>query len=272
MIANKLTSTEIDRVLSKLKEATQKKTKEDLKNIKVSNSNYSGTLTLYDLTRLVSEYKICWLNDELINFYMWMLSLRDDKLCNQSKNRTKSHFYDVSFMSTFVEQGYDRVKRSSYLVMLLIFLITILNRWTHGKTIINIFKRKKLFFPINVDNLHWVLVIVDIEKKVIEYRDSLEDADNLKASAYMQYIETYLDFELKNRGNDEVISIEWLSKTWDKLLPQDTPKQNNGSDCGVFVCMYADYLLEDKVLAFTQGDMERTRSEMLYYILNYCTI
>jgi Ulp1 family protease len=39
----------------------------------------------------------------------------------------------------------------------------------------------------------------------------------------------------------------------------DTPVQNNGSDCGVFSCMFADYLALNKVIAIS-GTASRVRA------------
>lgn len=53
-----------------------------------------------------------WLNDEVINIYMWMLSERDKKLSStKESSRIGSYFYNSCFMKTLTEEGYTRVSR-----------------------------------------------------------------------------------------------------------------------------------------------------------------
>ena len=44
---------------------------------------------------------------------------------------------------------------------------------------------------------------------------------------------------------------------------QNIPKQNNGVDCGVFVCQYAKNLARDLPLDFAQKDMGELRRAMI---------
>lgn len=41
------------------------------------------------------------------------------------------------------------------------------------------------------------------------------------------------------------IKVVWF------CIPQEIPQQNNGSDCGVFVCKFADFISRDKPIIFT---------------------
>jgi len=47
---------------------------------------------------------------------------------------------------------------------------------------------------------------------------------------------------------------------------QDNPKQMNGSDCGMFSCMYAEYLSRKAKINFSQSDMPYFRRKMAYEI------
>ena len=48
---------------------------------------------------------------------------------------------------------------------------------------------------------------------------------------------------------------------------RDTPRQENGSDCGVFSAMCADFLSEDLELAFSQRDIPHFRHRIANAIL-----
>lgn len=44
--------------------------------------------------------------------------------------------------------------------------------WLRKKDI-NIFLKNKVFMMVNIDNRHWILLYIDIDKKVVRIRDSL---------------------------------------------------------------------------------------------------
>lgn len=50
-------------------------------------------------------------------------------------------------------------------------------------------------------------------------------------------------------------SKEWQCRAMAKENLASVPQQNNGIDCGVFVCMYAEYLLFDLPLNFSRTDI-----------------
>uniref|UniRef100_A0A663LUZ3 SUMO specific peptidase 2 n=1 Tax=Athene cunicularia TaxID=194338 RepID=A0A663LUZ3_ATHCN len=64
--------------------------------------------------------------------------------------------------------------------------------------------------------------------------------------------------------------IGWGEKTSKKshLGFGEIPQQENGSDCGVFLCKYADYISRDKPITFTQDDMPYFRKKMVWEIIH----
>jgi len=58
-----------------------------------------------------------------------------------------------------------------------------------------------------------------------------------------------------------------LSK-WQDYTPHDIPHQQNGYDCGVFMCAYAECVSRDDAFFFSQRDMEVIRKRMCLEILN----
>jgi len=57
---------------------------------------------------------------------------------------------------------------------------------------------------------------------------------------------------------------EWVEMP---MPPFESPQQKNGFDCGMFVCMYADYILNNLPELFSQNDMPMLRQKILYCIL-----
>ena len=48
--------------------------------------------------------------------------------------------------------------------------VCIIIRWTKN---FDIFEKDKLFFPINIDNTHWTMMVVYVQDKRVMYLDSM---------------------------------------------------------------------------------------------------
>jgi sentrin-specific protease 1 len=102
-----------------------------------------------------------------------------------------------------------------------------------------------------------------MQKKQILYRDSLGNWSQLYTNAIKQYI-----FDDWHRRNEMPMTKaqmdEWVAVP---MPPIDSPLQKNGFDCGMFVCMYADYMLSNLPELFSQNDMPMLREKICYCIL-----
>jgi Ulp1 family protease len=76
----------------------------------------------------------------------------------------------------------------------------------------------------------------------------------------------------------EYVKDEWKSKNQGEALPNleewklvsttiDTPMQENGWDCGVFTCMFADFLGLGYPLSFKQEHITQCRERIALSIL-----
>jgi sentrin-specific protease 1 len=54
---------------------------------------------------------------------------------------------------------------------------------------------------------------------------------------------------------------------WKFYAVQDIPQQMNGSDCGMFTCKFAEYIVREVPITFTQSHMPYFRRRMIYEIL-----
>jgi len=77
------------------------------------------------------------------------------------------------------------------------------NKWK-GQSI----KYKKLFFPLNVGNWHWVLAVADMEGKKLQMFDPSHDS-HLSRSAFMKDIFRCLKDNLLEQGKEEMNAEEW---------------------------------------------------------------
>ena len=111
-----------------------------------------------------------WLNDEVINFYMNMLMERDQRRSDQSAGKVRSsHFFSSFFMVKLLQNGkytYANVKR-----------------WSKK---FDVFSKDKIFIPVNINNSHWTLLVVYIQKKEIHYYDSMSGSGRTYTNAAMK--------------------------------------------------------------------------------------
>ena len=75
-------------------------------------------------------------------------------------------------------------------------------------------------------------------------------------------IQNYLEAEYRsyNRKEDD--------EKWSVVYPTNFPLQNDDTECGVFVCMYAEHLSRQVPFDFTVSDTPDFRAKMKYEILN----
>ena len=72
----------------------------------------------------------------------------------------------------------------------------------------------------------------------------------------------YLENESLDKKKQTYDTSDWKLES-----VKNIPQQMNGSDCGVFSCMFAEYICSNKRITFTQQDMPYFRNKMVYEIL-----
>ncbi len=81
---------------------------------------------------------------------------------------------------------------------------------------------------------------------------------------YVSAIKKYLVEEMSKKKNVLVPDDYWKVQP---QQPSSSPLQNNQYDCGVFMCMYADFMLQNLPENFKQSDMPMLRRKICYCIL-----
>ena len=187
------------------------------------------------VSKLICLKPNTWLNDEIVNFYMCMLQERDQKLCAESKNkRLPSHYFNSFFVSKLLENGqYDYAK---------------VRRWSKK---FDVFTLDRVFMPINLNNTHWVMSVVYVQKKEVHYYDSMSGS----GKRYLEAILRWLTDEAREKKQFTLDPLEW------KLIDREkgVPQQQNGYDCGVFSIVCADYLTDYLPLVYEQKEMSEQR-------------
>lgn len=122
---------------------------------------------------------------------------------------------------------------------------------------IDLFSYDIVLVPIHLGN-HWCLAVIDFRKKAIAYYDSLGGTNEKCLDKLLSYLMDEAN-KKQNKFDQQVWRLEWL---------KNIPQQQNGSDCGVFVYQFADYVARDVPINFTQSDMPYFRKRMAIEILN----
>lgn len=174
-----------------------------------------------------------WLNDEVINFYMNLLIARS----TTNDKYPKVHAMNTFFYPKLISGGHSSLKR-----------------WTRK---IDIFAQDLIVVPIHL-GIHWCMSIIDFRDKSIRYYDSMGGNNSKCLSALRQYLEDE-SLDKKKQNYD--------TSNWKLECAKSIPQQMNGSDCGVFSCMFAEYICANKKITFTQQDMPYFRNKMVYEIL-----
>ena len=160
-----------------------------------------------------------WLNDEIINFYIQMILQRDKALCNKFPERRKSQAFNSFFMDKLIVDsgGYN---------------FNNVKKWTKK---FDVFDVEKLYIPINISNAHWVLAVVFPQRKEVHFYDSMHG----NGEKYLDALRRWLVDEAKKKSIDLDLS------NWNFQSVGTAPLQHNGTDCGVFTIMAADFISDD---------------------------
>ncbi|KAH8049907.1 hypothetical protein JL722_11691 [Aureococcus anophagefferens] len=184
-----------------------------------------------------------WLVDEVVNYYFAMLQQRDAALV-ADEGEKPSHFFNSFFIPKLM--GTD-ARSYNYAGV---------KRWTKK---FDLFSRKRVFAPVNVGNMHWCLIMVDFELQQVRYFDSMGGGGDAYLRAMIQYLK---DEHLAKKGAP-------LPGDWQPVrTTDDTPRQLNGYDCGVFATFCAHYASLGAPLDFSQADIPHFRDRMMIDILD----
>lgn len=176
-----------------------------------------------------------WLNDEVINFYMNLIMERSE--LRENDGYPKVYATNTFFLPRLASGGYAGVKR-----------------WTRK---VDIFAKEVILVPVHVNGVHWCMAIINLKAKTIKYYDSMGKA-NEKVLAMLA---SYLQEEMRDKKQQVLDMSGWQIENVAGI-----PQQQNGYDCGVFSCMFAEFVTRNRPLTFSQSHMEYFRQKMVLEI------
>ncbi|CAN8074298.1 unnamed protein product [Agarophyton chilense] len=115
-----------------------------------------------------------------------------------------------------------------------------------------------MLIPINQQNLHWTLGIINFKDKIVAHLDSMGKGGSPEVR---ENLLRWVRDEAATKGH-EFKATEWSAD--DVVVPQQT----NSDDCGVFLCKYADFLSRGwSDFTFSQDHMNYFRARMAHELL-----
>lgn len=186
--------------------------------------------------------------------YFDYLEGQDKQLCKNFPGRKPSLFHSTDFI-TFDSDGICKYLKK--------------NRISK----IDISKTRNIFIPIHKGN-HFTCVVIFLDKKQISYYDSLLATNRTRTGCahkkelqekILGVVMQYLQDEFKKNGYNSIDENDWSLNT-----NCNVPQQENTEDCGIFVCLYCEFILNDCSLDFTQDDIRNGewRKKMVLSILS----
>ncbi|KAK5320349.1 hypothetical protein LTR70_004575 [Exophiala xenobiotica] len=148
----------------------------------------------------------------------------------------------ISFWEEYLEREYLIEFRNSKIVLLRPTMTQILKEETDSKSLQGALpdfgQVTHIFLPVNdcahsdtpESGSHWSLLLVSVVDGVSFHYDSLSASNRQEAYKVSQKLQNLLNVKLR------FIQLE------------DTPQQENGSDCGVYVCLIMKHLLLKRLL------------------------
>ena len=188
-----------------------------------------------------------WLNSEVIGFWFewWCRGMGAGFLKNMPRTTNPrcwmaNTFFYAKMMGHTGVYSYDNIKK-----------------WTRSLDILSL---DKVIIPINADNTHWYLAVIDFRTRQTHVLDSM----GTRRPRTHEILRRWLKDEYRERRGGEELDL----RTWTTLTNAagKAPRQDNGCDCGVFMCLFAACASLDRPFLFGPDDIRMIRAWMVKII------
>ena len=120
------------------------------------------------------------------------------------------------------------------------------------------FTREKVLIPINISQQHWALAVINVNKKQIEYYDSM-CGGFITGKPYIRKLTEALQPHYPTESFSE----------WSYQQDLAAPQQQNGFDCGVFMLQFIQDIIAERKWTVNQDKIPSVRRNMLLDILQF---
>ena len=210
----------------------------DRKEIDVRNGPGAEVLSRNWMNLTRADYRTIqgkrYLNDKIIDSYIHLIQERSEASSDLPTVYGLTTFFYTQLSTFGLEEGSRRTQD-----------------WIKE----DLREKDWIFCPVHRHD-HWTLIAIESSTKTIHYLDSLVGSRNKSPAPglFLRYMEAYY----RKLGEEAQFKIR---------IRKDAPIQQNGVDCGVFLCQYAERLSRKGGLDFQQGDMPLARKRMTQELL-----
>jgi len=191
-----------------------------------------------------------WLNDSTMNSLVALINGRALQVASMraaglpaATSLPRSFIFNTYFFSRL----HERVGRYDYAEV---------RRWGL-KNELDIASVNRILTPVNVNNLHWVLVMVDVEHRSLLFFDSLVG----RATSSLATVRQWLTDEVGSRLGSDAAEA-WDIRAWPGVVDLGLPRRAVRGSCGVFVMAAADCFALGVPLCFSQRNIPALRQRM----------
>lgn len=216
-----------------------------------------------------------WLNDEIINSFAALINTRSLLYRNFKANDTDTQVLDARQSQPTKEVDIFQLARPRVHAFNSFFWVSLtrsqsgfnysgVRRWLKRAFPTEPFTRYDFFlFPINKNNSHWVLSAIDLRGKQFLYFDSFHAPDDFDVLGNLRrWLKEAVGDILGPAAVAEMDIDAWTCV----INPSYTPKQKDGSACGIFILYLAYYLELGKRPAFLQKDVHTLRNRTALFL------
>ena len=189
--------------------------------------------------------KTSWLTSDHINVYMKLLA---------KKSPFSIHVVDSCWYSEILLKNRNPQELQWFLYRL------------ESKTV-KWFDSRFIIIPINENGSHWTLAVIDTEKQLVFYCNSLGISANSKYVCFQ--IWRYMCLEALMHSGKILDKKDWSFILYSE--DRHFPKQTDGSSCGVYVCTVARAIIFNCRLP-DEPNLARFREIFAYEILEDCLL
>ena len=208
-----------------------------------------------------------WLDDDVINFYMYLLIDRSARGTGLKLAVSNSHLV-VALSKEWKKTKSTKIAKWS--------------KWLVTK--VDMESVELLLVPVHVSNVHWVLFAINFCERKMYWIDSLRDSRTsvsyAKATAEARLLADWVHHVAQHRTKKQGAKRDLISSEYNYCkgpVQRDLgPKQNDSSSCGVCTCLTADYLALNLQPEYSTDDVETLRHRMAInisrgHLPGYCT-
>src|SRR5210317_225877 len=220
-----------------------------------------------------------WLQDEIINYVLFNIktviphlrnphfvgSIIDNKIFKKLDFKNNATNQDYLVLSTFFNDRFLKIPGNFKLDVQMLkwtfralglgqrdqqrIKITSVDDRLLGKIEKKLEEFEKILIPINIEEFHWYLVSIFPKQKLVLILDSLPTTVNRYQTTVQNICNWYNGINTILYG--KAMPEKTMDSSWRVALNlKFSPRQSNDCDCGVFVLLYAIYIIRGQSLNF----------------------